>query len=117
MPTEHRKRPLPETHKHCTTKRTAADFVAQQHITTRPGPYSSLEYFLIVAIVEAEFGLLVSDALPGNELHTMYTDAPAALLATNSTVPVYPWMPSALLQLASTAKQNYAFVDTHALTQ
>lgn len=75
-----------------------------------------MEYFLVLSIVDTEFGLLQADAVPPNDLLAIYTAATATLTNAHANIPIYPRTQGALVHLALAAKRYYDFTITHGLT-
>ena len=101
---------------HRTHKRKAAIFLTDECLLQRTGPHTTIEYFLVLSIVEAEFGLLQSDALPADELLALYTAAIATITNSAPNLPVYPRTQDALVHLALAVKRYYTFTVMHGLT-
>ena len=112
-----RKRPPPPVNnQHHTRTCTATEFLSSKHLAVRTGTYTSMEYFLILCIMEGEYGLLAADALPAEDLHNLYTIAVKNTTALTTNPPVYVRTQASLLQLAQTVKRQYNFTAEHCLT-
>ena len=111
-----RKRLLPPMPNHHTQKRKASDFFSAMQVCTRAGTHSTLEYFLVLSIIEEEFGLLDTDALPHDELHSLYSAAVESITKITGRLAVYPRLQAAVAQLASAVKTQYNFTAIKGLT-
>lgn len=89
LPEPNQKCPPPIANHHYTQKRKAAVFLADQGLLPKTGPHSSLEYFLMLIIVESEFGLLDTDALPREELLELYVATAATITSVTPHLPIY----------------------------
>ena len=91
----------------------AADFLAAEKLVMRTGTQTSLEYFLITSVVETEFGLLETDALPGEKVLLLYTNACNTITSITPDLGVYLLNQVELLRIARLVKENYKYTTTH----